>query len=148
MGSYYPIKDGANWTTPNMGLYVKVSKGAIDALISPIMKKMMVCLRIITQIARFMGANMGSIWGPKDPGGPHIGPMNFAIWELLRHASEPVKSWFGYWLIQVHRLTGGGNQDNGRSWHHTILPMVRWWKLCITSSLFKRTTPLVWIPRI
>ena len=26
------------------------------------------------------GANMGSIWGQQDPGGPHVGPMNFAIW--------------------------------------------------------------------
>ena len=23
---------------------------------------------------------MGPIWGRQDPGGPHIGPMNFAIW--------------------------------------------------------------------
>ena len=28
-------------------------------------------------------ANMGSIWGRQDPGGPHVGPMNFAIWEVL-----------------------------------------------------------------
>ena len=28
------------------------------------------------------GANMGPIWGQQDPGGPHVGPMNFAIWEL------------------------------------------------------------------
>ena len=27
------------------------------------------------------GANMGSIWGRQDPGGPHVGPMNFVIWE-------------------------------------------------------------------
>ena len=27
------------------------------------------------------GANMGPIWGRQDPGGPHFGPMNFAIWE-------------------------------------------------------------------
>ena len=27
------------------------------------------------------GANMGAIWGRQDPGGPHVGPMNFAIWE-------------------------------------------------------------------
>ena len=27
------------------------------------------------------GANMGPIWGQQDPGGPHVGPMNFAIWE-------------------------------------------------------------------
>ena len=25
------------------------------------------------------GANMGPIWGRQDPGGPHVGPMNFAI---------------------------------------------------------------------
>ena len=27
------------------------------------------------------GANMGPIWGRQDPGGAHVGPMNFAIWE-------------------------------------------------------------------
>ena len=26
------------------------------------------------------GANMGPIWGREDPGGPHVGPMDFAIW--------------------------------------------------------------------
>ena len=26
------------------------------------------------------GANMGPFWGRQDPGGPHVGPMNFAIW--------------------------------------------------------------------
>ena len=26
------------------------------------------------------GANMGPIWGRQDPGGPHVGPMNIAIW--------------------------------------------------------------------
>ena len=26
------------------------------------------------------GANMGPIWGRQDPGGPHVGPINFAIW--------------------------------------------------------------------
>ena len=26
------------------------------------------------------GANMGPIWGRQDPGGFHVGPMNFAIW--------------------------------------------------------------------
>ena len=25
-------------------------------------------------------ANIGPIWGRQDPGGPHVGPMNFAIW--------------------------------------------------------------------
>ena len=26
------------------------------------------------------GANMGPIWGRQDPGGPHVAPMNSAIW--------------------------------------------------------------------
>ena len=26
------------------------------------------------------GADMGPIWGQQDPDGPHVGPMNFAIW--------------------------------------------------------------------
>ena len=26
------------------------------------------------------GANMGPIWGREDPGGPHVGLMNFANW--------------------------------------------------------------------
>ena len=27
-------------------------------------------------------ANMGPIWGRQGPGGPHVGPMNFAIWVI------------------------------------------------------------------
>ena len=30
-------------------------------------------------------ANMGPIWGRQDSGGPHVRPMNFAIWDTLRH---------------------------------------------------------------
>ena len=26
------------------------------------------------------GPNMGPVWGRQDPGGPHVGPTNFAIW--------------------------------------------------------------------
>ena len=26
------------------------------------------------------GANVGHTWGRKDPGGPHVGNINFAIW--------------------------------------------------------------------
>ena len=29
------------------------------------------------------GANMGPMWGQQDPGGPHVAPMNFAIWEFV-----------------------------------------------------------------
>ena len=34
------------------------------------------------------GANMGPTWGRQDPGGPHVGNMNFAIWELISGQSH------------------------------------------------------------
>ena len=32
------------------------------------------------------GANMGPIWGRKDPGGPQVGPMNFPIWVVVAYS--------------------------------------------------------------
>ena len=32
--------------------------------------------------SKLHGANMGPIWGRQDPGGPHVGPMNFVIWAV------------------------------------------------------------------
>ena len=29
------------------------------------------------------GTNVGPIWGRQDPGGPHVCPMNFAIWACM-----------------------------------------------------------------
>ena len=34
------------------------------------------------QDSKVHGANMGPIWGRQDLGGPHVGPMNFAIWAM------------------------------------------------------------------
>ena len=33
------------------------------------------------------GANMGPIWGRQDPGGPHVGPMDLAIWGSWTHGA-------------------------------------------------------------
>ena len=33
--------------------------------------------------SKVSGANMGPIWGQQDPGGPHVGPRNFAIWDVI-----------------------------------------------------------------
>ena len=30
---------------------------------------------------------MGPIWGRQDPGGPHVGPLNFAIWDALQYVN-------------------------------------------------------------
>ena len=32
--------------------------------------------------SKVRGANMGPIWGRQDPGGPHVGATNFAIWVI------------------------------------------------------------------
>ena len=38
------------------------------------------------------GANRGPIWGRQDPGGPHVGPMNFAIRESIGFPSPKVSN--------------------------------------------------------
>ena len=37
-----------------------------------------------TPDSKVHGANMGPIWGRQDPGGPHVGPKNFARVRSLR----------------------------------------------------------------
>ena len=34
-----------------------------------------------TPDSKVYGANMGRVWGRQDPGWPHVGPMNLAIWD-------------------------------------------------------------------
>ena len=52
---------------------------------------------------------MGPIWGREDPGGPHVGPMNFVIWVHLTHVTEPsvichLKDISIYIYIYVHNV--------------------------------------------
>ena len=52
-------------------------------------------------IARFMGPTMWPIWGRQGPGGPHVGPMNFAIW-------APVAQYYTHttnWVFEGERLS-------------------------------------------
>ena len=42
------------------------------------------------------GANMGPIWGRQDPGGSHVGPMNFVIWGSFS-ASSTKQKYAKYW---------------------------------------------------
>ena len=32
--------------------------------------------------SKVYGANMRPTWGRQDPGGPHVGAVNFVIWEF------------------------------------------------------------------
>ena len=146
--SHYPIKDGVNWTLPNMGLYLKVSKRVIAAPICPVVKQMMACLMIVAQIARLMGPT----WGPSGADRTQVGPI-LAPWTLLSGS-----------CYVTHQNQSGDvlatDRHKSIAWLATAIGImadvgtIRFslWsddeKLCSTNSLFKRTTPLVWIPRI
>ena len=41
------------------------------------------CAVLMIPDSKVYGANMGPIWGRQDPGGPHVGHMNLAIWDML-----------------------------------------------------------------
>ena len=56
-----------------------------------------ICNSILQQHpdSKVHGANMGPIWDRQDPGGPHVSPMNFAIWAdalepISQRVSEPI----------------------------------------------------------
>ena len=53
----------------------------------PFSESMMIIL-LTPPDSKVHGANMGPIWGRHDPGGPHVGPMNFAIWAYMRHSAS------------------------------------------------------------
>ena len=46
-------------------------------------------LRLGNPGSKVHGANMDPIWGRQDPGGPHVGPMNFVIWECMDMKIQP-----------------------------------------------------------
>ena len=52
---------------------------------------------------------MGPIWGRQDQGGPHVDPMNFAIWECMfvqRLNVATVVLTFGKCWVNLHCLLG------------------------------------------
>ena len=53
----------------------------------PLRKDVTSCQNNNVPVSNVHGANMGLICGRQDPGGPHVGPMNLAIWE--RYTNGP-----------------------------------------------------------
>ena len=54
------------------------------------------------------GANMDPIWVRQDPGGPHVGPRNFAIWADGQNSNSPL-----LWIYHLFSYT--------EQWAH------KWW---------------------
>ena len=58
------------------------------------MKSVGLCLYIVVVVipdSKVPGTNMGPIWGRQDPGGPYVGPMNFAIWDVILNKMQTMK---------------------------------------------------------
>ena len=49
------------------------------------------------------GANMGPISGRQDPGGPHVGPLNFAIWAVKVYKTGTASN-------RTEKVHGDGNE--------------------------------------
>ena len=41
------------------------------------------CILIDIPDSKIHGANMGPTWGRQDPGWPHVGHVNLAIWDVI-----------------------------------------------------------------
>ena len=52
------------------------------------------------------GANMGPIWGPQDPGGSHVGPINCPIWLIIQLAGKIDGR---IWINESHKFTEMGD---------------------------------------
>ena len=62
-----------------MWLYIKQNNHKMTNC-TKIAPEMVFCMDEQSPDNKVRGANMGPIWGRQDPSGPHVGPMNFAIW--------------------------------------------------------------------
>ena len=58
------------------------------------------CLHNIPE-SKVHGANMGPIWDRQGPGGPHVGPMNFAIWDSLPRITS---KWINILKVPIYVL--------------------------------------------
>ena len=51
--------------------------------------------------SKVRGANVGPTWGRQDPGGPHVGHMNFAIWDTVECSFQYSPHCFGVSFVNI-----------------------------------------------
>ena len=66
------------------------------------------------------GANMGPIWGRQDPRGPHVGPMNLAMWDCLGVIFKGDKITYSIETC----IRGSGNPAWPREWVWQLTPSI------------------------
>ena len=74
--STYPCDTPDTHSRPVSMCHVSGQKLNQDAITSVVELR-----SLIIPDSKVHGANMRPIWGPQDPGGPHVGPMNISIWD-------------------------------------------------------------------
>ena len=98
------------------------------------------------------GANMGPTWGRQNPGGPHVGHMDLAIWECTRFQVLPTKqiliqklhfrhfhSVENIWTLPLQKFYQC--QSPCADWIRCIIeganyPVHKWWDLTGSNTLF------------
>ena len=89
------------------------------------------------------GANMGPVWARQDPGGPHVGPVNFAIWVAVERVMrepqlafrEVVNSlilcpwWQIYCMLCIRKKYGGCASATGKFITQDMTPQKRWYRV-------------------
>ena len=65
--------------------------------------------------SKALGASMGPIWGRRDPGGPHVVPINLAIWDWYQLDCGNQFKWWHliYFGINHNRLLYATNNEVG-----------------------------------
>ena len=71
-----------------------------------------------TPNSKVHGANMGPSGGRQDPGGPHVGPMSFAIWDCLWYARTAI--------IITATQSYAGDSNLGLSVGYKAWPPIGW----------------------
>ena len=68
--------------------YLMESNASFRPTVSTVLYNVVLGMKLTTGVrlntipdSKVHGANMGPIWDRQDPGGPHVGPMSFAIWD-------------------------------------------------------------------
>ena len=90
------------------------------------------------------GANMGPIWGHQDPGGPHVGPINFAICNTLNSPKQPTAQTLPVvlWSLSLLHHKAIHNSTLNFLWNHqnrycigwdmgVIIKLKHWFMLCL-----------------
>ena len=84
--SYSPWDDGANWHSVGSSRIAEIGQGFRAACEQSQYLADMYSTKWCTYPdSKVYGANMGPTWGQQDPGGPHVDPMDLAIWVVLQY---------------------------------------------------------------